>query len=158
MNRCREKYVAYSYRSDPTAPRFDDSVPLIIFDGKCVLCSSGVQWMISHDSDGATRFAAIQEPVSQALYNHYGLDADAFDTFMVLVDGVPHLRWDGMLAAGKLLPGGWKVIAALGRMIPNFIGDRLYDFVQRHRIGWFGARETCLVQVVEMQSRFLSCP
>ena len=37
--------VRYSYRADPAVPRFDDSEALIIFDGHCVLCSSGVQWM-----------------------------------------------------------------------------------------------------------------
>jgi hypothetical protein len=28
---------AYSYRADPQVPKFDDSRPLLIFDGHCVL-------------------------------------------------------------------------------------------------------------------------
>lgn len=86
---------AHACRNDSTVPPFDDSKPIVIFDGNCVLCSSGVQWMLARDPDGDATFAAIQEPVPRALYGHFGLDADAFDTFMVLKDGVPHLRWRG---------------------------------------------------------------
>jgi predicted DCC family thiol-disulfide oxidoreductase YuxK len=133
----------HSYRADPEVPPFDDGVPLIIFDGHCVLCSSGVQFMLRRDPHGTSRFAAIQEPVPQALYRHYGLDADRFDTFMVLSDGIPHVKWQGVLAAGSTMPPPWRWLAALGRLVPNAIGDRVYDWVQRNRIRWFGARDTC---------------
>ena len=39
-------YAPYSYRADTSVPAFDDSEPLLIFDGHCVLCASGVQWML----------------------------------------------------------------------------------------------------------------
>ncbi len=135
----------HSYRSDPAVPPFDDSQPLIIFDGHCVLCSSGVQFMLARDPHGTSLFAAIQEAVPQALYRHYGLDADRFDTFMVLSKGIPHVKWQGVLAAGRTMPPPWSWLAALGRLVPQAIGDRIYDWVQRNRIGWFGARDTCFV-------------
>ncbi len=84
----------------------------LIFDGMCVLCSSGVQFMLARDPEGSTRFAAIQEAVPRALYAHYGLDADAFDTFMVLRDGQPYVKWQGLLAAGRTLP---QALARAGR-------------------------------------------
>ena len=31
----------YSYRDDPTLPRFDDGTPLAIADGDCKLCATG---------------------------------------------------------------------------------------------------------------------
>ena len=146
----------YSYRQDRNVPAFDDSAPLVIFDGHCVLCSRGVAWMLARDPEGSTRFAAIQDPIPRALYDHYRLDADAFDTFMVLADGVPHLRWAGALAAARTLPGPWRWLGRVGRLVPNAIGDRLYDWVQRNRIGWFGARETCLAPKDLERRRFLS--
>ncbi len=147
---------AYAYRDDPSVPSFDDSKPLVIFDGECVLCSGGVQWMIARDPRGETKFAAIQEPVPRALYAHYDLDADAFDTFMVLMEGRPYLRWRGICAAGRLLPAPWSWLGALGRIVPDFIGNRIYDLVQRNRIGWFGARSTCFIPDSTMRRRFLS--
>ncbi len=145
----------FTYRNDPNVPPFDDTKPLVIFDGECVLCSSGVQWMIARDPKGETRFAAIQEPVPRALYAHYGLDAQAFDTFMVLKDGTPYLRWRGLCAAARLMPAPWKWLGALGRIAPDFIGDPIYDFIQRNRIGWFGARDTCFMPDAASARRFL---
>jgi predicted DCC family thiol-disulfide oxidoreductase YuxK len=143
----------YSYRNDPAVPPFDDSQPLIIFD---VLCSSGVQFMLRRDPKGSSRFAAIQDPVPQALYRYYGLNAARFDTFMVLSDGVPHVKWQGVLAAARTMPAPWRWLAALGRLIPNVIGDRIYDWVQRNRIGWFGAHDVCFLPDATHRVRLLS--
>jgi predicted DCC family thiol-disulfide oxidoreductase YuxK len=147
--------VSYSYRDDPRVPLFDDSKPLIIFDGLCVLCSTGVQWMMARDPDGSSRFAAIQTDIPRALYAHYNLDADSFETFMVLADGVAHTRWRGLLAAGKTLPQPWRVLAIIGRIVPDFIGNPIYDVVQRKRIGWFGARAACFVPDIRQRARFM---
>ena len=76
----------YSYRTDPDVPAFDDATPIVIFDGLCVLCSGGVDWMLKHDPNGTSRFAAIQQSVPRALYRHYGLDAAAFHPIMAIAD------------------------------------------------------------------------
>jgi predicted DCC family thiol-disulfide oxidoreductase YuxK len=147
--------TAYSYRDDPLVPAFDDSAPILIFDGVCVLCSSGVLWMVKRDPKGSTRFAAIQEPVTKAIYRHYGLDADAFDTFMVLKDGVPHIKWRALIEASKTMPAPWKWLGVAGQIVPAFIGDAFYDIVQKNRFSWFGERETCLVPDEAARARFL---
>jgi predicted DCC family thiol-disulfide oxidoreductase YuxK len=149
------KFENYSYRKDPDVPAFDDSRPLIIFDGHCVLCSTGVQWMLARDTNGTSQFAAIQDAIPQAIYRHYNLDAETFDTFMVLSEGRPYLRWSGALAAARTLPAPWRWLGYLGRIVPNLIGDRLYDWVQRNRIRWFGAREICFRPDEKTISRFL---
>lgn len=149
---------AYSYRDDRNVPKFDDAAPLIIFDGMCVLCSSGVHWMLARDPNGRSKFAAIQDPVPRALYRHYNLSADSFDTFMVLADGQPHTRWRGVLAAGRTLPQPWRLLASLCHVVPAAIGDGIYDWVQRNRIRWFGRRDTCLVADAKHRKRFLNTP
>lgn len=146
---------AYSYRNDPAVPAFDDSQPIVIFDDLCVLCSGGVQWMLDRDPVGQSRFAVIQDPLPRALYRHYDLDADAFDTFMVLSDGLPHTRWDGVLAAARTMPQPWRGLGITGRIIPDVIGDRIYDWVQRNRFKWFGSRNACRRPSVAEKSRFL---
>lgn len=148
-------FSTFSYRADPSVPEFNDSTPLVIFDGHCVLCSSGVQWMLNRDPHGTARFAAVQDTIPRALYRHYGLDPDLFDTFMVLADGTPHTKWRGLLAASRTMPAPWSWLGTLGRIVPNGIGDRIYDWVQRNRIGWFGARDTCFRPDERRQHRFL---
>lgn len=149
---------AYSYRDDAAVPPFDDTRPIVIFDGLCVLCSGGVQWMLARDPKGETRFAVIQDPLPQALYRHYGLDAAAFDTFMVLRDGLPYTRWAGVLAAARTLPQPWRFLGFAGRVVPDAIGDRIYDWVQRNRLKWFGERQACRRPTPSEMSRFLVGP
>ena len=148
--------MSYSYRSDPSVPKFDDSEPLLIFDGHCVLCSSGVAWMLKRDPHGTCRFAAIQSSLPQALYRHYGLDAETFDTFMVLADGIPHLRWSGWLAAARSMRPPWRWLGHVGRIVPDVIGDRFYDWVQRNRFDWFGKRTICFLPDAAQKQRFLT--
>ena len=136
--------VPFSYRADPAVPRFDDSRPIVIFDGLCVLCSTGVQWMIARDPHGTCRFAAIQSPVPRALYAHYGLNAVRFDTFMVLSEGRAYMKWRGLLAAARTMPAPWWWLGEAGRIVPAVIGNIFYDWVQRNRLSWFGKRDVCL--------------
>lgn len=145
----------FSYRADQSVRSFDDAPPLFIFDGMCVLCSSGVQWMLARDPKGTTRFITVQSPLARAIYAHYGLDPDDFDTFMVLKGGVPHLRYRGWLEAAKTMPAPWSWLGFAGHAVPAFIGDAVYDVIQKHRFQWFGRRETCLVPDAAAKARFL---
>lgn len=129
--------------------------PLIIFDGHCALCSAGVAWMMKRDPDGQYCFAAVQQPGARAIYKQFGLDPDAFDTFMVLVEGRAYLRWQGMLAAARLMPAPWRWLGVIGRAAPDFLGDPFYNFVQKHRIAWFGTREECFAPVPSQRDRFV---
>lgn len=156
MNNKAESVDKFSYRNDSSVPVFEDSAPLIIFDGECLLCSAGIEFMLRHDSDGETKFAVIQEETPRALYQHYNLNPDSFDTFMVLADGLPYLRWRGVCKAARLMPAPWKWLGQAGRVVPTFIGDAIYDWVQRNRIGWFGATETCFTPDPAIRRRFLN--
>lgn len=149
------KFSAFSYRADPSVPSFDDSEPVFIFDGFCVLCSAGVKWMLARDPKGTTRFVIVQSPLARAIYAHYGLDPDDFDTFLVLKNGVPYLRYRGWLEALKTMPAAWRWLGFAGRIVPTFIGDPIYDVIQKNRFDWFGRRETCLVPEAAMKARFL---
>ena len=62
---------ANSYRDDPAVPTFDDSRPLFVFDGVCVLCSGGASWLMRHDKRALVNFTPAQETLGQALYTHY---------------------------------------------------------------------------------------
>jgi len=145
----------YSYRADSSVPAFDDSNPLYIFDGYCVLCSSGVQWMLGHDPNGKTRFTSVQSPLARAIYMHYGLDPDDFDTFLLLKDGVVYDRWRGWLETARTMPAPWSWLGVAGYIVPGFIGDAVYHIIQKNRFNWFGKRETCLAPDAAMKARFL---
>jgi predicted DCC family thiol-disulfide oxidoreductase YuxK len=53
------------------------------------------------------------------------------------------------------MPVPWSWLGTLGRIVPDVIGDRLYDLVQRNRFRWFGARDVCFKPDATQSHRFL---
>ena len=59
---------AYSYRRDSAVPSFPDDKPIIIFDGKCVLCSGFARFVLTHDRRRRFRLLPAQTPLGTALF------------------------------------------------------------------------------------------
>ncbi len=142
----------YSYRSDPQVPRFDDSRPLFVFDGTCVLCSGGAAWVMRHDRAGRIAFTPAQGAIGQALYRHYGLAID--DTYLFLAGGRAHGLSEGYFQVARVLGGVWRA-AALLRLVPRPLRDALYRLVARNRYRWFGRVEACTLLTPAQLARLL---
>jgi predicted DCC family thiol-disulfide oxidoreductase YuxK len=145
----------YDYRNDPAVPQFDDRNPIIIFDGKCVLCSAFAQFILRADAEGHFRLLAAQTPLGTALYKHFGLDAVQYETYIVLEAGRAYLRSEAAIRIFERLGLPWRC-AAIGRIIPLTLRDKFYDFVAQRRLRWFGARETCFFPAPSQADRFIS--
>ena len=92
----------YSYRDDPAVPKFPDDKALIVFDGVCVLCSRLVQFAIDRDPDAQFRLCTVQSDVGRALFRHYGLDTETYETNLVLVDGRAYGKLDSVAIVGRI--------------------------------------------------------
>ena len=134
----------YSYRSDAAVPGFPDDRALIVFDGACVLCSGSAQFVLRHDRHGRFRVAAAQSPLGAALYRHYGLNADTYETNLLIRDGRPWLKSEAVLRIAEALGFPWS-LAAAARVLPLRLRDRLYDMLARNRFRLLGRREVCLL-------------
>src|ERR1700731_2089391 len=77
----------YSYRRDSRVPTFADDRPIILFDGYCALCSGWVRFVLRHDRAAAFRLLPAQTVLGAALYRHYGLDAEDYQTNILIADG-----------------------------------------------------------------------
>jgi hypothetical protein len=100
----------FSYRNDPAVPRFDDSKAVFVFDGICVLCSTGVSWIMRNDKHGRVNFATAQSPLGQALYRHYGVEIDGS---YLLVEGGRAYTVSARLSAGRR--SARRVLASVSR-------------------------------------------
>ncbi len=129
--------------------------PVVLFDGVCNLCNGVVQFLIPRDPSGRLRFASLQSDAGQSLLERHGLPTEDFDS-IVLVDGDRvYEKSDAVLRIAALL--GWPYrIAAVGRVIPASVRDRLYDVVADNRYGWFGRTDRCMVPDDDVSDRFLS--
>ena len=146
----------YEYRADPAVPPFADDRPIIIFDGKCVLCSAFARFVLRTDRAGRFRLLAAQSPLGTALYKHLGLDPVSYQTYVLLEDGKAFLRSQAALRIFAGLGAPWPVLATVGQLVPLPWRDGVYDFIARHRLQWFGVRENCYLPAPSEADRFIS--
>jgi predicted DCC family thiol-disulfide oxidoreductase YuxK len=144
----------YSYRDDPAVPRFDDSRPLVVFDGVCILCSRSMRSIARADAAGEIQFTAAQAPLGRALFVHYGLDPDAFETFLYIEDGHALGKLDAALAIARRLGSWWRVALVFG-ILPAGMRDWLYDRVAKNRYRLFGRTEACFIPDASWRERVI---
>ena len=145
----------YAYRTDPAVPRFADDHPVVVFDGKCALCSSFAQFILKRDRDARFRLLAAQCELGSALYRHFDLDPVDYETHVLLQDGKAYFRSEATMRilAGLGMP--WRLLATFGRLFPSPLRDAVYNMVARNRLRWFGARAQCYLPDPSQADRFL---
>lgn len=144
----------HSYLTDPDVSLFPDDRPIMVFDGYCGLCSGFIDFIFRHDKKGELRFLPAQSDLGEALYAHYGLKAGDYDTVLLIMDGRLYVKMDASLQIIGLMGWPWKAIE-IGRLLPKFVANPLYDLIARNRISWFGAREICRLPSPQEKGRFL---
>jgi predicted DCC family thiol-disulfide oxidoreductase YuxK len=142
----------HSWRGDAAIPAFDDATPLFVFDGVCVLCSSGAAFLMRHDPDGRINLASAQSPLGAALYRHFALALD--DSYLFLAGGRAFTKSAGYLALFDLLGGWWRVLK-VARILPERVRDWLYDRLAAHRYRWFGKADYCALLSGEQRARLI---
>jgi len=131
---------------DPNTPGgIDSPYGLILFDGVCILCTSGCGFVSRRDRRRYFRYIAIQSPEGRPLAEQLGIDPDCPDTFAFIANGQAVVKSEAALRIAKELPF-WQWTYAL-RFIPRMMRDTIYDWVARYRYRWFGRRETCILPI-----------
>jgi predicted DCC family thiol-disulfide oxidoreductase YuxK len=92
--------------------------------------------------------------LGQALFRHYELDAQTFETNLLLVEGRAYGKLDSVIVAGAQLGGVWRALAVL-RVLPRSVADWLYDRVARNRYRLFGRTEHCMMPPPEWRDRLI---
>lgn len=145
---------AYSYRRDPHVPDFPDDKPVIVFDGHCALCSGFADFVVRWDRQKRLRLLPAQSALGEALYSHYGLKPDDYETNILLENGLTRTKMDGSLAMFSYLGWPWKMMN-VARILPRRLQDGIYGLIARNRLNWFGRRDVCYAPRPEHEGRFL---
>lgn len=142
----------FSYRKDQAVPFFDDGRALFVFDGVCVLCSSGASWIMRYDRKELVNFTPAQEVLGQALYAHYGVEMD--ESYLLIAEGSAYTASRGYLELSRLLGGWWHIFRIIA-LIPEPLRDWLYAVIARNRYRWIGKTDFCTLLTQEQRRRLL---
>lgn len=135
-------------------PAFPDGRPLIVFDGECVLCSANARFVLRHDRRRRFRLTTAQGALGEALYRHFGLPTDRYETLLLIDDGRLRVESDAALAIAEGLGWPWRMAAA-ARLIPRPFRDAAYRLVARNRYRLFGRRPICWTPAAAESDRIL---
>lgn len=151
----RRPLPAFSYRNDASVPAFPDDRPIFIFDAHCVLCSRWVELVLRFDGAHCFRLLPAQSALGRALYVHYGLDPQDYETNLLIIDGKVLTKSEGSIRLAMGLGFPWS-IAGILRILPRQFADTLYEHIARNRFRLFGRRQRCYVPCDTDRDRFIA--
>ncbi len=127
---------------------------LILFDGVCPLCSRFVRFVLKRDRDAVFHFVAMQSDLGQAILGRFELPAADWDSYVLVVDGIPSFKSAAFFGIVAHLPAPWSWWR-FGRVLPARPLDWLYDRIARNRYALFGKYDACMVPSPDVAARFL---
>ncbi len=132
---------------------------LVLYDGECGLCGRATQFILRHDRRDRYRFTPLQGPLGHQLLEKHRRQTGTLDTVIVLAHyGQPNeALLDKASAALHVLislGGLWNLLRP-ARWLPSFLTNAIYDWVARHRYGWFGHADACQLATPEQRAKFL---
>ncbi|MBM7837455.1 putative DCC family thiol-disulfide oxidoreductase YuxK [Alkalihalobacillus xiaoxiensis] len=126
---------------------------IILFDGVCNLCNQAVDFVIKQDKKGYYQFASLQSESGQRLKKEYGIP-DHIDSMIVIENNRAFSKSDAAIKIVPKLSFYWQP-ARLAILIPRPIRNRLYEWIAKNRLRWFGEKETCRLPSPSERERFL---
>lgn len=128
--------------------------PIVLFDGICILCNAGVDFLLRRDRKGIIRFAAMQSDAGRRLGAAYGLVTENPDSFYVIDGDRVFERSQATLHLVRYLGWPWRLALAFA-LVPRSLRDHAYNVLARNRYRWFGQRQTCRLPTPGERNRFL---
>lgn len=128
----------------------------IVFDGTCGLCARTVRFFFARESKAQFFFIPIQSEAGRDVAARTGIDPDDPETFAVISeDGTVRTKSSGAFHAFGYCTPVWRFAGAVANVLPRALTDRVYDFIARRRLLWFGTAETCALGPEALRQRLI---
>lgn len=126
---------------------------IVFFDGECGVCNFWVQWILERDKKDAFMFASLQSDFGQKFLSERGLNTKVFNTMYLWKPGQYYLeKSKAILKIANLLGGIYK-FSSLGKIIPSFLSDKVYDTVSKNRMKL--ANQKCYLPTPHQRAKFI---
>jgi len=108
------------------------SYPRIIFyDGDCGFCNTSVQFVLNRRK-APFYFLPLQSEKAKKLLDHHHITI-LLNTVYFYKDGKVFEKSEAAIQIARDLKGIYPIFFYIGKIIPLFIRDGLYNFIAKHR-------------------------
>ncbi|WP_294297757.1 thiol-disulfide oxidoreductase DCC family protein [uncultured Chryseobacterium sp.] len=126
---------------------------VVFFDGDCGVCNFWVQWILERDKKNQFMFASLQSDFGQQFLSERGLNTKVFNTMYLWKPNQYYLEKSrAVLKIADLLGGIYK-LSVIGKLIPKFLSDKVYDKVSENRMKL--ANQKCYLPTPEERKKFI---
>lgn len=126
---------------------------IVFFDGDCGVCNFWVQWILKRDKKDRFLFASLQSDFGQEFLTERKLNTEVFNTLYLWKPNHYYLeKSKAVLQIAHLLGGIYK-LSAIGKIIPGFLSDQIYDAVSRNRMKL--ANQKCYLPTPDERKKFI---
>lgn len=129
-----------------------EALPILFFDGVCVLCNGFADFILKHDKRGKLRLASLQGTTAAAMLPER-LRSD-MQSVILIINGKTYTHSKAVIRI-LMQMGGVYTSAAVLLLIPSRISDAIYRLISRKRYIWFGKRAQCRLPDKTEAHRFL---
>lgn len=106
---------------------------IVFYDGDCGFCNYWVQWILKRDKKDQFLFASLQSDLGQDFLKQRHLNLRDFDTIYLWKPKHYYLKKsDAAIQIAADLSIFYELLK-LGKIIPKFIRDGLYDIIAARR-------------------------
>lgn len=130
-----------------------DNKYIVFFDGDCGVCNFWVQWILERDKKDRFLFASLQSEAGQRFLTKEKLSTTQFNTLYLLQPDTKYLiKSRAVLKIATLLGGAYSLLG-LGRIMPRFVSDYLYDKVSENRMKI--SSQKCFLPDADQKRKFI---
>ena len=132
-------------------------LPLMLFDGECMLCNRLVQFILRHQKKPVF-FGSLQSAAGHLVRQSVERKTSS-DSLLVVTDilesgPVVRIKSAAVWFILARLKYPWRLLIVF-KLLPFFISDRLYDLVAACRYKIWGRTERCFIPDPVYQQRFI---
>ncbi|SIQ19912.1 Predicted thiol-disulfide oxidoreductase YuxK, DCC family [Chryseobacterium sp. RU37D] len=126
---------------------------VVFFDGDCGVCNFWVQWILGRDKKDQFMFASLQSDFGQKFLFERGLNTKVFNTMYLWKPNKYYLqKSEAALQIANLIGGIYK-LSWLGKIIPSFLSDKVYDVISKNRMKL--ANQKCYLPTPHQRAKFI---
>jgi predicted DCC family thiol-disulfide oxidoreductase YuxK len=117
---------------------------VILFDGRCNLCSSAIDYIRRKDTGKHFQYVALQSALGNTMASIIRQNHDLPDSIVYLKNNIIYTESDAVLEILRDI-GEYRILVTILNYFPETLRNALYRFLAKKRYVLFGKKDSCLI-------------